>query len=185
MTLWRSTALSVMILEQTRYYRKTPKNSDTPKNCCNHPKTQTKWLYRRVMCSKSADGMANSADPDQTLIWVYIIYSVQKFRNNTVIIIQLVVLVHLHEKYNIWKCDKKNKTKKRYIYTVDSHRHIRHIRIIVNYRTSMIKLHQKICMVLKKKDVALKFWVWSITWCLNYRRSQVTIIDETVSCDNR
>ena len=33
------------------------------------------WLYRRVMCPKDADQMANSGDPDQTaqssLIWVY------------------------------------------------------------------------------------------------------------------
>ena len=24
------------------------------------------WFYRRVMCPKDADGMANSLDPDQT-----------------------------------------------------------------------------------------------------------------------
>ena len=29
-------------------------------------KLETKWLFRRVMCPKSADGMANSVDPDQT-----------------------------------------------------------------------------------------------------------------------
>ena len=47
-------------------YCKTPKNSDTQINCCNHPKIWTKWLYCRIMCPKSADQMANSVDPDQT-----------------------------------------------------------------------------------------------------------------------
>ena len=47
-------------------YRKFPKYSDTPKNCCNHSKIWTMWVYHRVMSPKDADGMANSADPDQT-----------------------------------------------------------------------------------------------------------------------
>ena len=46
-------------------YHKSPKISDTRKICCYHPKI-TRWLYHRVMCPKSADGMANSVDPDQT-----------------------------------------------------------------------------------------------------------------------
>ena len=46
--------------------RKTPKNSDTPKKCCNHPKIWTRWLYLRVMHPKDADWMANGADTDQT-----------------------------------------------------------------------------------------------------------------------
>ena len=47
-------------------YRKIPKNLDTGKHCCNHPKVWTKWLYYRVMCPNDADGIANSVDPDQT-----------------------------------------------------------------------------------------------------------------------
>ena len=47
-------------------YRKFPKYSDTPKNCYNHSKIVTMWLYHRVMSAKDADGMANSVDPDQT-----------------------------------------------------------------------------------------------------------------------
>ena len=43
-------------------YCKNPKNSDTPKNCCNN---LTIRIYHRVMCLNNADGMANSADPDQ------------------------------------------------------------------------------------------------------------------------
>ena len=42
-------------------YCKTPKNSDIPKNCCNHPKTQSGLT---IMCPKSADGPAKSVDPD-------------------------------------------------------------------------------------------------------------------------
>ena len=37
-----------------------------PKNCCNHPKISTRLLYCWTMCPKSADGMANSVDPDRT-----------------------------------------------------------------------------------------------------------------------
>ena len=43
-------------------------NSRTPKNCCNYHKTSTIWIYHRVMIAKDADGMANSADPDQTVL---------------------------------------------------------------------------------------------------------------------
>ena len=47
-------------------YRKFPKYSDTQKNCCNHSKIWTKWLYYSVIRPNDADGMANSVDPDQT-----------------------------------------------------------------------------------------------------------------------
>ena len=47
-------------------YRKNPKYSDTQKNCCNHPKIWTRWLYRRLMHPKDAARIANSVDPDQT-----------------------------------------------------------------------------------------------------------------------
>ena len=73
-------------------YRKNPKNSDTYKICCNHPKIWTKWIYYRVMSPKNADGFANSVDLDQTaplssLIWVLTVcpdLSVQKLRIITV-----------------------------------------------------------------------------------------------------
>ena len=45
------------------------------------------WLYHGVTSPNDADGMANSVDPDQTLIWVCTIcpgLSVQKFRIITV-----------------------------------------------------------------------------------------------------
>ena len=48
------------------YYRNDPKFSDTQKICCNHSKIWTMWIYHRVMSPNDADGMANSADPDQT-----------------------------------------------------------------------------------------------------------------------
>ena len=53
---------------QVNIYHKNPKNSDTPKTCCNHRKIWSRGLYHRVqvMCPKDADGMANSVDPDQT-----------------------------------------------------------------------------------------------------------------------
>ena len=44
------------------------------------------WFYRRVMCPKDADGMANSVDPDH-LIWVCTVcpdLPVQKLRIITV-----------------------------------------------------------------------------------------------------
>ena len=34
-----------------------------PKNCCNHPKSLTRWRFLRVMFPKDAEGIA---DPDQT-----------------------------------------------------------------------------------------------------------------------
>ena len=45
---------------------KNPKNSDTRKIYVNHPKIWTVRLYRKLMCSKDADGMANIVDPDQS-----------------------------------------------------------------------------------------------------------------------
>ena len=42
-----------------------PKNLDTRKTCCYHPKIWTRWLYHSVMWSKDAEGIANSVDPDQ------------------------------------------------------------------------------------------------------------------------
>ena len=50
-------------------YRKTHKNSDIRKICCNHPKIWTMRLYHRVMLLKDADGMANSVDPDLGAVW--------------------------------------------------------------------------------------------------------------------
>ena len=47
-------------------YCKHWKDSDTWKICCNHSKIWTMWLYHSVMSPNDADGMANSADPDQT-----------------------------------------------------------------------------------------------------------------------
>ena len=47
-------------------YCKNPKNSDTPKICCNYPEILTRLLYDRVMHPKDADRMTNSVDPDQT-----------------------------------------------------------------------------------------------------------------------
>ena len=38
----------------------------TAKYNCNCPNSGKVWLYNTVMCPKYADGMANSADPDQT-----------------------------------------------------------------------------------------------------------------------
>ena len=50
-----------------RNYLKNPIKSETRKICGNHPKIRTRWLYRRVMHPKDADGMSNSVDPDRTL----------------------------------------------------------------------------------------------------------------------
>ena len=47
-------------------YRKFPKYMDTQKNCCNHSKIWTMWLYYREMSLNDAEGTANSVDPDQT-----------------------------------------------------------------------------------------------------------------------
>ena len=48
------------------HYCKTPKKLNTPKNYCNYPKIWQIWIFDRVMYVNDADGMANSADPDQT-----------------------------------------------------------------------------------------------------------------------
>ena len=48
-------------------YRKNPKNMDTQKICCYHPKIWTRWVYQRVMHPKEAAGIANSVDPDMGL----------------------------------------------------------------------------------------------------------------------
>ena len=47
-------------------YRKTPKNLNTRKNCCNCPKIETMSFYYRVIGPEDEDGMANTVDPDQT-----------------------------------------------------------------------------------------------------------------------
>ena len=48
------------------YYCKNPKNSNTRKICCNHPKIWTRWLYHRVMYPKVAGSIANCVFSDQT-----------------------------------------------------------------------------------------------------------------------
>ena len=58
--------LTVQYKLQMQIYRKIPKNSDTRKICCNHAKIWKMWLYNCEMCPKDVDGIANSADPDQT-----------------------------------------------------------------------------------------------------------------------
>ena len=83
--------LGTWIFDQLEYC-KFPKYLDTPKICCNHSKIWVMWLYRRIMSPDDADGMANSADPDQSvprtsLIWACTVYpgiSVQKLRIITV-----------------------------------------------------------------------------------------------------
>ena len=40
------------------------KNSEVRKICCNHPKTEQGVFT--IMCSKDANRIANSVDPDQT-----------------------------------------------------------------------------------------------------------------------
>ena len=47
-------------------YHKVPKCSDARKLCCNLPKIQTKRPKLRVFYQNDANGIANSADPDQT-----------------------------------------------------------------------------------------------------------------------
>ena len=49
-------------------YCKNPKNSNTQKIYCNHPKISSKWLCHRAMHPQNADGIANSVDPDQTAL---------------------------------------------------------------------------------------------------------------------
>ena len=78
-----------------KVYRKNPKNWDTQKSCCNHPKIWTTWLFWRVMHPKDTAGIANSVDPDQTaprssLIWVCTVcpdLSVWKLRIITVVLL--------------------------------------------------------------------------------------------------
>ena len=50
----------------SKLYCKFPKYSDTQKNCCNHPKSWTRWRFLSVMHPKDAEGIANSVDPDQS-----------------------------------------------------------------------------------------------------------------------
>ena len=47
---------------------KVPKFSDTRKLSCNLPKIQTKRLNLKVFCLKHVNGIANSEDPDHTVI---------------------------------------------------------------------------------------------------------------------
>ena len=49
-------------------YLKVPKFLDARKFCCNLPKIQTKWPKLRVFYQNNANGIANSEDPDQTLL---------------------------------------------------------------------------------------------------------------------
>ena len=53
-------------ITQKATYRNFPKYSDTQKICCNHSKIWTMWLYHTVMSPNDANGMENSADPNQT-----------------------------------------------------------------------------------------------------------------------
>ena len=67
-------------------YRKVPKCSNA-RNCCNLPKIQTKRPNLKVFCQKHANGIANSEDPESSLIWVCTVcpdLSVQKFRIITI-----------------------------------------------------------------------------------------------------
>ena len=82
------------VWSQVTNTRKFPKYSDIQNICCNHSKIWTMLLCHRVMSPNDADGMATSADPDQTapsfrssLIWVCIVcpgISVRKLRIITV-----------------------------------------------------------------------------------------------------
>ena len=54
------------VCSRNKEYRKVPKFSDTRNLCCNLPKIQEKRPNLRVFCQKSANGIANSGDPDQT-----------------------------------------------------------------------------------------------------------------------
>ena len=45
-----------------------PKRIGHSKNCCYYPKNWTLRFYRGVMPSKDADRMANSVDPDKTVL---------------------------------------------------------------------------------------------------------------------
>ena len=84
-------------------FHKNPKNLDTRKICCNHPKILTRWLYCKAMHPNDADGIANSVDPpNQTaplgagssLIWVSIVcpdLSFQKLRMNMVYVLDALL----------------------------------------------------------------------------------------------
>ena len=51
---------------QVCIYRKVPKFLDARKLCWNLPKIETKMPNLRIFLPKSAIGIANSVDPDQT-----------------------------------------------------------------------------------------------------------------------
>ena len=58
------------------YYRKKPKkNSATRKHHRNYPKIWLIWTFHRVMCPKDADGIANSADTDQSDLGLHCLLS--------------------------------------------------------------------------------------------------------------
>ena len=50
------------------FYRKVPKFSEARKLCWNLPKIQTKRPTLRVFHQKDANGIANSGDPDQSVL---------------------------------------------------------------------------------------------------------------------
>ena len=84
------------------YYRKFPKYSDTQRICCNHPKSWTRWCFLRVIHPKDAEGIANSVDPDQSLIWVCTVcpdLSVRKLRKITVVLEIMYANVHVDLKH--------------------------------------------------------------------------------------
>ena len=53
-------------MHNVKHYRKSSQYLDSKNVCHNYRKTQTKRFFHREICSKGADGMANSVDPDQT-----------------------------------------------------------------------------------------------------------------------
>ena len=53
---------------QIDLYRKVPKFWDAKKICCNIPKIQTKRPNLWVFCQNNANRIANSEDPDQTVL---------------------------------------------------------------------------------------------------------------------
>ena len=55
-----------MNIKKKNFYRKNPKNSDTPKNCSNYPKIRIESFYCRRIGPKDVDRIANSVDTDQT-----------------------------------------------------------------------------------------------------------------------
>ena len=55
-------------LKKKMLHHKTPKNSDTQKNCCIYAKNCAMLFYYGVMHLKDVVGMANCADPDQTAL---------------------------------------------------------------------------------------------------------------------